>query len=180
MPISTVSQKGLDAPLSLTAPNLGTPSAINLSNATALPSAALPAGCVLQVVSAVFTATTGTTSTSFVSTVTTASITPKSATNKIYIMASGPSFSLGASYAITTLYRNNTTNLGSGGFSGLGITGNNPGTYDTSVAFNYLDSPTTTSATTYTVYLRTNSSAAAYWGDVGAVPTTITLMEIAA
>jgi hypothetical protein len=43
MPISTVSQKGLDAPLSLTAPNLGTPSAINLSNATALPASALPA-----------------------------------------------------------------------------------------------------------------------------------------
>jgi hypothetical protein len=37
MPISTVSQKGLDAPLSLTAPNLGTPSAINLTNATVVP-----------------------------------------------------------------------------------------------------------------------------------------------
>lgn len=48
MPISTVNQKGLDAPLALTSPvlttpNLGTPSAINLTNATSLPASALPA-----------------------------------------------------------------------------------------------------------------------------------------
>jgi len=43
MAISTINQAGLNAPLSLTAPNLGTPSAINLTNATALPAAALPA-----------------------------------------------------------------------------------------------------------------------------------------
>jgi len=54
MPISTVNQKGLDAPLTLTSPvlttpNLGTPSALVLTNATALPKAALPTGSVVQV-----------------------------------------------------------------------------------------------------------------------------------
>jgi hypothetical protein len=48
MPISTIDQKGLNAPLSLTSPvlttpNLGTPSALVLTNATGLPASALPA-----------------------------------------------------------------------------------------------------------------------------------------
>ena len=76
MAISTINQNGLNAPLSLTAPNLGTPSAINLTNATALPSAALPTGSVLQVVNATTTSNFTTTSGSYVSTGFTASITP--------------------------------------------------------------------------------------------------------
>ena len=43
MPISTIGQNGLNAPLSLTSPNLGTPSALVLTNATGLPASALPA-----------------------------------------------------------------------------------------------------------------------------------------
>jgi hypothetical protein len=101
----------------------------------------MPTGAVLQVVSAVITTSTSTTSTSFVQATTTATITPQFSTSKIYIMVSGPSFSGGVNYAVSTLYRNNTTNLGSSGYSGFGITGNNPATYDTQVAFNYLDSP---------------------------------------
>jgi hypothetical protein len=41
MPISTIGQNGLNAPLSLTSPNLGTPSALVLTNATGLPQAGL-------------------------------------------------------------------------------------------------------------------------------------------
>jgi len=41
MPISTIGQNGLNAPLSLTTPNLGTPSALVLTNATGLPQAGL-------------------------------------------------------------------------------------------------------------------------------------------
>ena len=39
MAISTIGQNGLNAPLSLTSPNLGTPSALVLTNATGLPQA---------------------------------------------------------------------------------------------------------------------------------------------
>lgn len=54
MPISTINQNGLNAPLTLTSPvlttpNLGTPSAINLANATGLPKSALPSGSIIQV-----------------------------------------------------------------------------------------------------------------------------------
>ena len=41
MAISTISQAGLNAPLSLTSPALGTPSALVLTNATGLPQAGL-------------------------------------------------------------------------------------------------------------------------------------------
>jgi len=41
MPISTIGQNGLNAPLSLTSPTLGTPSALVLTNATGLPQAGL-------------------------------------------------------------------------------------------------------------------------------------------
>ena len=41
MPISTIGQNGLNAPLSLTTPALGTPSSLVLTNATGLPQAGL-------------------------------------------------------------------------------------------------------------------------------------------
>jgi hypothetical protein len=44
MAISTISQNGLNAPLSLTSPALGTPSALVLTNATGLPQAGLATG----------------------------------------------------------------------------------------------------------------------------------------
>lgn len=87
MPISTVSQKGLDAPLSLTTPNLGTPAAVNLTNATSLPNTALPAGTVLQVVQ-VNNATSphiSTTSTAAVSSGITVTITPKRSNSLIRV-----------------------------------------------------------------------------------------------
>jgi hypothetical protein len=183
MAISTINQAGLNAPLTLTSPvlttpNLGTPSALVLTNATALPKAALPTGCVLQVVMGTATAGFSTTSTSYVATNLSATITPTSATSKILIFFTGPSYSLSVNYAFTTVYRNGTTNLGIGASAGLAVTGNNPGTYDTSVTGMYLDSPATTSAITYTVYLKTSASTA-YFGDSGNIGQVMILQEIA-
>jgi len=44
MPISTIGQNGLNAPLSLTSPALGTPSSLVLTNATGLPQTGLATG----------------------------------------------------------------------------------------------------------------------------------------
>jgi hypothetical protein len=186
MPISTVNQKGLDAPLSLTAPNLGTPSALVLTNATALPKAALPTGSVLQVVYGTpQTSPTVTSSTTYVATSTTATITPQFSSSKIVVIANGGiSFSdsanqNGASYA--TLYRD-STDLGKSDGTGLtglytsGVTYNDLGG---SLPMSIVDSPSSTSAITYKVYVKVEQSGLALyyaWRGLG----TIILMEIAA
>jgi hypothetical protein len=166
MPISTVSQKGLDAPLSLTAPNLGTPSAINLANAV------FPAGCVLQVVSNSNSTQFSTSSTSFVTTNFSASITPKSATSKIYVVSTMCWYGTGK----VTVYRN-STNLGDSNFGFFSL--NNTTAYELSTALSYLDSPATTSSTTYTIYTRAVSPYN-MWLNINTTTATITLLEIAA
>ena len=96
MAISTINQNGLNAPLTLTSPvlttpNLGTPSALVLTNATGTPAsinltnAVFPAGCVIQVVQATTTTSTSTSLNTFDDTTLSGSITPKFATSKILI-----------------------------------------------------------------------------------------------
>jgi hypothetical protein len=166
MPISTVSQKGLDAPLSLTAPNLGTPSAINLSNATALPKAALPTGSVLQVVSAAKTDTFSTNSTTMVDvTGLSVSITPSSSSNKILIMYQfNGGVDSGTQGLFIQLVRNSTAIF-------IGdAAGSRPrqtaqavpsGIYGIcDAAGSFLDSPATTSATTYKIQMMVNGGGA--------------------
>jgi len=180
MPISTVSQKGLDAPLTLTAPNLGTPSAINLSNATALSKAALPTGSSLQVVSANLVTVATTTSTSFVDTGLTATIIPTSSSSKILVMvtASGlekPSVS-GESVSLS-LVRNSTNIFGQTNIM-----------YSTTAmgfvcesSMTYLDSPATTSATTYKLQFRSRlGNTVKINQDNNYDYSSITLMEVAA
>ena len=98
MPISTIGQNGLNAPLSLTSPSLGTPSAINLSNATSLAKAAMPSGGIIQMVEATRTSplsftTTYSTYTSFIS----GSITTTVANSKVLVMCNVPVYVSGNS-----------------------------------------------------------------------------------
>jgi hypothetical protein len=181
MAVSTIDSSGLTNPLSAT--NLGTPSAINLSNATALPKAALPTGSVLQVVSVTLdNVTTITNSTSFVTTNFSASITPTSSTNKILITVNGGSFYASTAAGVQcfeTIYRNNTTNLGNATF-GLARFTTVGGSYALSPhSMAILDSPATTSSTTYTPYFRSTGGQVEFNNtDRGTV--TMTLMEIVA
>ena len=108
---------------------------------------------VIQAV-AMNTATSTTTSSStFVSTALTASITPQSTTSKILVLVSTNfSFSTGGN-PVVTVYRG-ATNIGSGGYNSgfqTAYTGNS--SIWMPVVIDYLDSPATTSATTYTVYV---------------------------
>jgi hypothetical protein len=188
MPISTINQNGLNAPLTLTSPvlttpNLGTPSALVLTNATALPSAALPAGCVLQVVSASTTSRTSTTSTSFVDcTNVTASITPTSATSKILVLVTatgllrpsnaGESISLRLVRGATTIFQQ--INLMFSASTNIDFV--------CSSNMVYLDSPATTSSTTYKLQFRSRLGAGTVFinQDNADDVSSITLMEIAA
>lgn len=180
MAISTINQAGLNAPLTLTSPvlttpNLGTPSAINLSNATSLPRTAMPSGSVIQTVYAT-AAGFSTTSTSNVATGLTATITPTSASNHILISVAWP-----ACYIVN----NNTELLGSLYKNGSLFSSYMFDGYITTAALLFTatgfirDTPGTTSATTYAMYLQSSTGNLVYTGASGQSQKMI-LMEIAA
>lgn len=134
-----------------------------------------PAGSVLQVVQGTLSTTPTTNSTTFVTTGLSATITPKSSTNKILIIANGSYYSTSTSYTYYTIYRG-STNLeinSTRGFAEANFAANTGGI----MAVSYLDSPATTSATTYTIYTR---QGALVYFPVDGSTAAITLMEIAA
>jgi hypothetical protein len=199
MPISTINQNGLNAPLSLTAPNLGTPSAINLTNATGLSRAALPTGSVLQVVSTTKTDTFTTTSTTDVEiTGLSATITPTSSTSKIVVLVNiGASGTTTGDYALfLSLYRSASLITGSVGASPssrkacTSASRNSSSGRFQSSSIMYYDSPASTSSLTYACYISMESGGgsacinrSASDGDQASSPrtvSTITLMEISA
>ena len=130
----------------------------DISSSAAIATTKLGAGAVLQVVQMTSDTQDTTTSTSFVDTVLTLSITPSSTTSKVLIMASftggNNTSEAGARFTI----KRTSTNLGNGT---NGFSNNNDlcsGYHHNNVCLTYLDSPSTTSATTYTIQQRADSS----------------------
>jgi hypothetical protein len=138
-------------------------------------------GKVLQVVSVDDSTTRTTTSTSFVDCGTlSASITPSSASNKILIIFStGAQVSSDGDVGYYTIIRGvtniapNTTN----GFRNIQLNGSS-GT--NIVSINFLDSPSTTSSTTYKIQFRSNIAGNTVSANWNATTGTITIMEISA
>ena len=159
-------------------------------------SARLPAGSVLQVVTASTTSLGTSTSTSYADTGLTATITPSSASNKIMVFVS-QSFqavggeAVGYGYQVNAgvqLLRQSTTLItsddDSGGKYSLGFgTGTAPLTGNivlfTVWSVNYLDSPATTSAQTYKTQFAKGTSGMSTIYANSSVRSSITLMEIA-
>jgi hypothetical protein len=152
-------------------------SASKLTGSRTLPNSVVPAGSVIQVVNNFSSSQITTTSTSFVTTGFSASITPSSASSKIVAMFSGMMYSnTSTAEPQIALYRGGSS-LGT--FTDLF---SSSGAIIGGASFMYLDSPSTTSSTTYTLYFRqgnTGSGGTIYIGPNG---TTfgIILMEIAA
>jgi hypothetical protein len=152
-------------------------SATTVSSGT-LPFAQLPAGSVLQVVTGDTNTETGNSTTTYADTTLTATITPKFSTSKILVIADqNDVYGQGTSVGIKLqLVRNSTNILAFGGYVAY---------YSTqdigSVSCSYLDSPATTSATTYKTQFAQRASGASpvYVQNGGASRSTITLMEIA-
>ena len=141
-----------------------------------VPYANLPAGSVLQVVQFLTTSQFSTSSTSPVASGFGASITPKSATNKILVLMN---FNAGISVSGNNnnyfIYRGTTPTgyrITAGYVAATAFLG-------TSAALCYLDSPATTSSTTYNLYVSADAGTAYVRGDPNS-NTTITLLEIAA
>lgn len=140
------------------------------------------AGQVLQVVQASLSTSVSTSGTTYVTSGLTATITPKFSTSKILVTITG-----GANYANTNgqygeqvLYRN-SSQISSNGVDWAWYCSASGGANH---SYMYLDSPATTSATSYTPYFRRSSSGGGgtyYFNLIQSTgPTvTITLMEIA-
>ena len=147
----------------------------SISSITSLP-AAISTGKVLQVVNAKLETETSTTSTSFVATSLTATITPSSSSNKVLITLGGPIYNnTGNTYYYGAIYRGGS-NVSNGPMC---VARNNGSSIGTNLSAAFLDSPATTSATTYTYYHKVDSGATGYvaingWGAA------ITLLEIEA
>jgi hypothetical protein len=191
MPISTIGQNGLNAPLSLTSPALGTPSALVLTNATGLPAAQLtgqvPAanatsGSIVQVVTGSTSANVTNSTSTFVDTGITATITPKFSTSRILVLIS-----------ILGLFKSsgNSNNR-------IGIQlQRNGSVLDQSLAnlwtqtavdarqssvYNYTDTPASTSALTYKLQFcnEQNVAEARFQRDGNSGTSSIMLLEVAA
>jgi len=159
-------------------------SATNATNISAgtLPFARLPTGSVLQVVQGVLTGIFSTSSTSYVTSGLTASITPKFSTSKVLIMCNmGQCYMSNSLVSFNaTLYRG-STNLSPNatvtkGFAELNAVSS--GALVANQTMIYLDSPATTSNTTYSAYIAAGAAGTVTINQDGGT-STITLMEIA-
>ena len=155
--------------MSIIKPNNNTISAI-----TALP-AAIATGKVLQVVQGSNSTQMSTTSTSLVDTGLTASITPSSSSNKVLIIVdaqgqfgSNTGFGNAIVRGSTAIFQTNTYS----NYSSQETQTNRRASYC------YLDSPSTTSATTYKLQVYCYNPGTILMNESGN-PTTMTLMEIA-
>ena len=141
------------------------------------------AGQVLQVVNTTTTSGISTSSSSFVTTGFSVSITPKFSTSKILVLLMGGTADNGSttpSVAISTTIYRSSTNLGNATY-GLVTSGGISGSRNNApLACSVLDSPATTSSTTYTAYCAsTNTAGTVNFNTYGSTLTFIA-MEIAA
>lgn len=136
-------------------------------------------GKVLQVVSVSTTTNTSTTSSSFVAvTNLTASITPSSSTSKILVQVNMNIYGASVnSEAVATIYRASSDLTAGSGFADVYA-----GSTDIiqQAPMLYLDSPSTTSSTTYAVYFKRTQGVSSIQSSLRGTTNTITLMEIAA
>ena len=164
--------------------------ASQLTGTQTIPRGTLPTGSVLQVVNAT-TQTNGnyfsTTSNALVSTGFSASITPTSSSSKVYILANGNgAYTTQNSTTNYTIYRG-ATNLATGTSSSVlasAYCGNVFGGGVFPISMTFLDSPATTSSTTYTVYMNVHTGTGFFGANGNAQSNSnaisLTLMEIAA
>jgi hypothetical protein len=137
-------------------------------------------GKVLQVVTATDSTPRTTASSSFVTASNTmsVSITPSSASNKIFVSVSGNIYNTtAATYCVATIFRD-ATDLGAASDRGLTNTWTGDTDGGSPLCMIILDSPSTTSATTYQVYFRQRNGGTAILNE-GSCKGSITAFEIA-
>jgi hypothetical protein len=136
---------------------------------------------VIQVVQATSNTSTSTTSSTYVTTGLSASITPQSTTSKILIIVQGVIQSAPSHNTNITIYRGTVSGTdlsGTSGGVGFGYVTNAGSATNTNQnpIISYLDSPSTTSSTTYTFAFKTDGGT--IYNSINSTVSTITLLEI--
>jgi hypothetical protein len=147
---------------------------------TVLTTTSPKAGNVIQVVQATYSTSTSTTSGSFVDLGLSASITPTSSSSKILAIACLSSvYKNGANSSVGVNIVRGSTEIVKFSENTLSYT-NTTGASGTSTTMNYLDSPATTSSTTYKIQFKNGSGTGTNVTiNDSNVTSTLTLMEIA-
>jgi len=165
--------------------------AITSAKLAGLTDSDMPAGSVLQVVSAIKDDKQTVTSTSFLDvTDLSVSITPSSTSNKVLVLFNGHGGHDNTNYFLWNIVRGSTTIAQPDGSPNYPATANAfvgdsvaSGSAFMNIGMVFLDSPATTSATTYKIQVRTTGGTAIVNGRPantnGAAVSTITVMEIA-
>ena len=148
-------------------------------DSTKLTGVGATAGQVIQVVSATTLANDTTTSDTYVGSSLSASITPSSASNKIFVIVSSRTgMSIGDRGPRFAIFRGATNITGSTSTEGMSVYQANGATFQ-SLSLTILDSPATTSSTTYKLRFRTQDGTTESCSTNGATgKNSITLMEI--
>tara|TARA_B110000261_G_C12776516_1_gene234637 strand:+ start:42 stop:506 length:465 start_codon:yes stop_codon:yes gene_type:complete len=134
-------------------------------------------GAVLQVVNVTFATVVSTGATGWSDSGMSLTITPTSATSKILLFASHNGiYRTGASYLGSTLNRNSTQLIRFDGSAGYDVGSGSH--YLTGSSVSYLDSPATTSATTYKTQFKSGNNADPVGINIDGAVSTLTAMEI--
>lgn len=160
---------------------MSTLSVDNIVGKTIADNVKLPKGCIVQVVHSTFNTQEGKASIAMGTTGHSATIIPKFSTSKILISHKGTVYNEGNNlHQYRTIYRGGSDLAPSTeGFTLHSAGASSSGRWS-SIGFDYLDSPSTTSATTYTIYYRGNSGSDITYYCYGAnYPQVLVLLEIA-
>ena len=138
----------------------------------------IDAGKILQVVQGLSSSVVTTTSSSYVTSGLSAAITPSATSSKILInvnhfMNNGG----GNGEMICTIYKGSSNIITAGSSDCYAQNFNSAGRQDTQGSFSFLDSPSTTNATTYTMYFLAQGGTAQVIGE--GTTASIMLMEVA-
>jgi hypothetical protein len=169
------------------APILGTPTSGNLANCLGVAKVALPTGTVIQVIQATYsTAVTVVNNSAYSDSGLTATITPISASNKILVIVA-QSLEIGrdAIYvaALGNIVRTSTQVYEARVLKlAAALAGGAEGIVGANISMVYLDSPATTSATTYKTQFKsdTTTNATLWRAQPNSGTSTIILMEVVA
>lgn len=156
---------------------VGTFSTLTVSTLTVSSIQGVSLGKIYQIVLGSTHTATSTTSTSYTNTSLSASITPTATSNRVLVCAFGPLYAASGTGNVFATLSRSTTSLA---ITSDGFALNNGSAILEQAAMCTIDSPATTTSTTYRVQIKSSAATTAQWGGgPNGVTQTMVLMELA-